>query len=129
MAFPLDVSTVQAAYKRSLHNARIDIIRDRTRVDATPFRRIGRASSEQDRSLQLQESVSANAGVQVSPQIAWRHQGGARRYAGEGGLDLRSGHFLDTAIFLIHRRVAERACEARPQGFANFGIGTQGCRA
>jgi hypothetical protein len=45
----------------------------------------------------------------VSPQIARRHQGGARRCAGEGRLDLRSGHFLDTAIFLIHRRVAERS--------------------
>ena len=58
-----------------------------------------------------------------------RHQGGARRCAGEGGLDLRSGHFLDTAISVIHRHVAERACEAQPQGFANFGIGKRGCRA
>jgi hypothetical protein len=43
--------------KEAVHNARIDIIRDGTRVDATPFRRIGRASSEQDCSLQLQEFV------------------------------------------------------------------------
>jgi hypothetical protein len=40
--------------KEAVHNARIDIVRGGTRVDATPFRRIGRASSEQDCSLQLQ---------------------------------------------------------------------------
>jgi hypothetical protein len=65
MAFPLTVSTIQAAY-----NVSVDIVRDGTPVNATPIRRAGRASSEQDCSLQLYESVSANAGVRVSPQIA-----------------------------------------------------------